>query len=749
MRLPELTEYPISKDMLEEFKGLNKNLRTEPSQWNSQKNMTTDFYPVASPRGKRSLQQVNENISVLVDETNPNWAIVGGVKGGLYFNNTLYLLRQLKKGNNAIGCWFYANDVPLNGYGLVKEYSDKYISATSTQSPSDETTIEIIGFTKNELLDLDLKVNDIINLAYSLPEYFDEYRTEYKVTEIINNDISLEYGFICEKEEYDGTIHSTTSRNELKIYKNVQPLLENVAKFSANNTMRDVIRMGANLCVFPDGVVYETTNQNIQKIAHSEELGETKFETVIAKGDTYVSISLGSEYRYEDNAIQKYIEESALWVNQSTYLKIYVENETSSFNSFGVGDTVTITYSSVKPRDQYEQHYKIHGGIFDKTKKANVKIIQKGTESGAGYIIVNGFIAGFHGRDVGYGSYYCDETLTGVDVERKKPNIKYACECQNRIWACSEDGHEIYASALGSPYNFYDFSGLTTDSYAVNVGTDGEFTACYNYLGTPIFFKENSAHIIQGAYPTNLGQLDGGSYAVNELTNLNGVEKGSEKSLAIIDNILYYKSAVGIVAFDGSNTTVISEALGKEKYKNAVAGAYKNKYYVSMQDSNDVSHMFVYDTSLGTWCEEDNTKVELFVKANNELMFLDTNTDNAFVYSVCAEDILGNSDFAVEDNFEWECETGNFGYSYPNNKYVSRFQIRMQLTDGATASFYVQYDSSGVWERKAEITGKGTKTHLIPIIPVRCDHMKFKITGKGDAKIYSIAKIIEEGGDVV
>ena len=265
-------------------------------------------------------------------------------------------------------------------------------------------------------------------------------------------------------------------------------------------------------------------------------------------------------------------------------------------------------------------------------------------------------------------------------------------------------------------------------------------------MGQPLFFKENALHYISGSYPSNNGTMDGMSYAVTTLTDFKGAEKGSEKSFAIIDNILYYKSAVGIVAYDGANTVVVSDALGKEKYKNAIAGAYKNKYYVSMQDKNDVYHLFVYDTELGTWCKEDNTQVLQFLPVKNELLYIDVRGEN--VYSVASENIFNYDAYMQEEDFEWECETGNFGYSYPNNKYLSRFQVRMQIADGAKAAIYVQYNSDGAWHRKGEMTGKGVRTHLFPIVPIRCDHMKIKIAGKGDVKVFSIAKIFEEGGDV-
>ena len=35
----------------------------------------------------------------------------------------------------------------------------------------------------------------------------------------------------------------------------------------------------------------------------------------------------------------------------------------------------------------------------------------------------------------------------------------------------------------------------------------------------------------------------------------------------------------------------------------------------------------------------------------------------------------------------------------------------------------------------------------VPIRPRRCDHLRLRVVGEGEAKIYSIAKVVEEGSD--
>ena len=72
----------------------------------------------------------------------------------------------------------------------------------------------------------------------------------------------------------------------------------------------------------------------------------------------------------------------------------------------------------------------------------------------------------------------------------------------------------------------------------------------------------------------------------------------------------------------------------------------------------------------------------------------------------------------------------------------------MKLEAGARAALYIEYDSSGKWELQGEMQGaERTRTFLTPVIPRRCDHMRLKIVGRGDVKLYSIARLLTMGGD--
>jgi hypothetical protein len=116
------------------------------------------------------------------------------------------------------------------------------------------------------------------------------------------------------------------------------------------------------------------------------------------------------------------------------------------------------------------------------------------------------------------------------------------------------------------------------------------------------------------------------------------------------------------------------------------------------------------------------------------------------MWSVGGSSTLGTP--TREGKFPWFVESGAIGYSSPDNKYVSRINVRISLEVGTDVDFYLQYDSSGEWEHKFNMSGKGTRTFTVPVIPKRCDHFKYKLVGKGNCKIHSITRTIEEGSDI-
>jgi hypothetical protein len=393
-----------------------------------------------------------------------------------------------------------------------------------------------------------------------------------------------------------------------------------------------------------------------------------------------------------------------MWVAvATTYIKIHA---TGIGKPFSVNDGVTIS------------------GVADESLSdlnATMVIWAKGDD----YIVVTGILDEVTTQD------------TAIKVQRLMPEMDFIIESENRLWGCrygpqgDQIVNEIYACKLGDFKNWYCYMGVSTDSYASSVGTDGQFTGAITHLGYPLFFKENCLHKVYGNYPAN--------YQI-QTTTCRGVQKGCGKSLAIVNEVLYYKSRSSVCAYDGSLPQEISSAFGDENYFNAVAGSLRNKYYISMSDANDKWHMFVYDTAKGMWHREDDTQATCFCQCRGDLYYIDYATNQ--IKTVKGTGVLETAPI------KWEAVTGIIGTDTPDKKYISRMDVRMKLAIGTVVTFYAEYDSSGEWEHLFSMTGKDLRSFAVPVRPKRCDHMRLKIVGVGDAKIFSISKTIEQGSDV-
>lgn len=321
---------------------------------------------------------------------------------------------------------------------------------------------------------------------------------------------------------------------------------------------------------------------------------------------------------------------------------------------------------------------------------------------------------------------------TPITVSRRMPEMDFVTESGNRLWGCrygmnaaGEFVNEIYCSKLGDFRNWNSFLQLSTDSYIVSLGTDGPFTGAITHMGYPIFFKENCFHKVYGSIPANF-QV--------QTTACRGVQQGSHKSLAIVNEILYYKAGTAVCAYDGSLPTEISYCLGNVHYSNAVAGAHGNKYYVSMMDLDGGWHLFVWDTAKKLWHREDSFHAMAFSSHKNQLYGVD---EHGGVWTM----LSGND----EQKLTWVWDTGEIGLNLPDMKYINHLTIRMSLESGTEVRLFAKYNQSDEWQPLYALRSSELKSFDIPIKPRRCDYMQLRISGDGPAKVYSITKSIMQG----
>lgn len=382
----------------------------------------------------------------------------------------------------------------------------------------------------------------------------------------------------------------------------------------------------------------------------------------------------------------------------------------------------------------------IHGGIGIPFEEGSRVMFVYGTMNGIAHLCGKERTIWAKDRDwivvEGNMPYIRAEGDTQFVVEAKMPLMDFVFEHENRLWGCryglnnsGEFVNEIYASKLGDFKSWNSFKGVSTDSYIASCGTDGPWTGAIKALGHPLFFKENYLHKVYGSYPAN--------YQI-QVMECRGVREGCHKSMVTVNEVLYYLSRSGVCAYDGSLPACISDALGNRIFRDAVAGRLGNKYYISMKDGESV-HLFAYDTRMRLWHREDHTDAEQFCTAGDSLCY--TNRGVKGIYAV-------GSGEAYEGRVEWSCETGVIGASDPDHKYISRINLRMEADFGTEINFFAQYDSVGSWVHIGTFAGRSVDSVSVPLRIRRCDHLRLRFVGKGDAKIYSMTLNMEKGSDI-
>ena len=490
-----------------------------------------------------------------------------------------------------------------------------------------------------------------------------------------------------------------------------------------SDSQKELISMGAYVIIMPDrkyiNAVKSSDHGDIDEV-HST-TADVSFTLCSLTGDSYEDATVS-------DVAPTSPKDGKLWIDTSTTphtLKKY-----STTNAMWVG--IATTYIKVaskgigKNLKQYDG-VKISGITIDALSGLNSSHALWGCTDD--YIIVTGILDAVTTQTVAQGV---------ITISRKMPTMDFIVESDNRLWGCrygaNEDGdtvNEIYACKQGDFKNWNCFMNLSTDSYRISCGTDGPFTGAVTHLGFPLFFKENCVHKVYGDFPANFRVQD---------TACRGVLKGSNRSLAIVNETLFYKASNGVCAYDGSLPVEMSTALGEVRYSDAVAGAHGNKYYITMKDAGGIYHLFVYDTAKGMWHKEDNLHVDSFCSFMNEMYGIDHDTKRIIT-------MLG-SGTVDSKKVPWMVETGLMGMSMPDMKYISRLLIRMSLEVGANVEISIQYDSIGDWEQVCQMTVTSLRSFSVPVRPRRCDHFRIRIEGEGVGRIYSITKTIEQGSDV-
>ena len=300
-----------------------------------------------------------------------------------------------------------------------------------------------------------------------------------------------------------------------------------------------------------------------------------------------------------------------------------------------------------------------------------------------------------------------------VKVERKIPGLDYICEHENRLWGVSNEDNTIYASALGDPHNFFDYSG-EAGGWAVAVGSEGDFTGICSYGNAVLCWKERALHKVLGSYPS--------SYQT-AVYRFAGVRAGAHKSLVNVNETLFFLGADGVYAYTGNKPSLISRVLGDAVLKDGVGGTDGKAYYLSAKNG-EAWEILTYDTHTGLWTRSDETHVVDFARNGDKVKFL-----------------AGGSIYTIGDgteSVEWEAVFAPMYETLEGGKQYNRLVFRVEVPKDGWLAADVRFDG-GRWIQVGIVKGKSGPVHM-PVPLRRCDKFQIRLRGKGDCAVLDMVR---------
>lgn len=745
MYLPQLNEIATNSQEINVFGGINDTQFIPNGSFKNMKNMSSDYYPVLGPRKPRKIYESTEKINGMIGLNNDVYVAAGN---SLYKNNQeiegLYL-EDSKKDMKIMGAYIIIrpDNIMYNTAAEKEEDKIKNMTLEIFQSTgtsfylSDKEGNRIIIDTKqidpliisnkDNMYNLDKAITDLIKTqeAY-IPKYCKKKTVYYAKIE----------GQQESQEIYDVSIAIGT-KNNVEQYSECTSYPLYYAAINSDNEI-SLEKYSPGLSMWSTVEVYVTWYAQYKNV---EPYTAKKILKSIKEGD-FIKIKTmykdGEEYSdYTKEIIKEKKKPDSHWTfmnhffNRAEVLKIRdnLEDAKEPEDIIDIG----LVFSNVGV-----DILKVLRDMDGFMKTGKITSSATGTE-----VILKRVIYSLQTVLPVSGGMIDNPLSDATVIMKDMPEMDYVTVSNNRMWGCSNKNHEIYACKQGDPTSWYCYKGLASDSYAVTIGSQGDFTGAVTYKGEPYFFKENLIITMYGTKPAN--------YQLDENIGL-GIESGSEQSPFFLNGFIYYKSTNGIVRFNGGSATRISDELGSYTFKNAIGCASNKKYYISME-RNGERVLYVYDAEKQMWHMEDDIQPIDLINIKNSVYAIVNENDEYKIVRMCGEnDIYYGpgiiSEGVEEEQVKWLAETGHMDNMSTEHKYIQKLGIRFQSEKCASLKIRVQYDNEQYWKEvycKEGIKREGAQS--LTLRPRRCEKFRLKFEGTGVSNIRLITMGVNEGSD--
>ena len=493
---------------------------------------------------------------------------------------------------------------------------------------------------------------------------------------------------------------------------------------TVEDSYKRMIGIGSSVAIFPDKVLFDTVTGTMRAMEQRNTVSGALITLAQADGTPYTGYTKSATAPENPQNGDMWLDISATPLVMKTWsesAQMWVEEYTTH---------VCVEAAGIGAGLRAEDAVDVTGlGLLDGTWVLSYAEADK--------IVFTGIIA--------------EETQVEGEIvtARKCPDMPFVIEHNNRLWGCSADGHEIYACALGDPTNWYKYAGISTDSYAVTVGSPGIFTGAAVINSSVCFFKSDCITKIYGTMPSNYQMT---------VDNLRGIEQGSGDSIVRINELLYYKSPFDVCRYDSSAVYGASSAFGTWHLTQGVAGALDRRMYLSARDDGGSYHLMVYDTVTGYWLREDDSHALGFATLGSVLYMLDAEGN---VWALPSDSYgeaekaasMGDGPLAAVSGGEetdeavpWLMRTGEILTTTPDNKRVGKIQLLLEMDRGCHTVVRLKKDNED-WAEVADIRCEGKRRYTLPIWPKRCDRFQVELSGTGPCMLHHMSWCVEAASE--
>lgn len=424
--------------------------------------------------------------------------------------------------------------------------------------------------------------------------------------------------------EYAPDTLMAVSGNQLRIgitKDSAGEIVPNSANYLSDSEKR-FATIDAFTVIMPDKVVYDAYNNTLTPIVRNYTSIDYDGQYLIMQivpcnvdgesldpviSDTEPSDTSALWYHISAKVYKIYNESTNAWVQTDTsYMKMiprisasqteYVKPEELSETALNNRQELSDFFKGLTDYDSVTYA----NGIGEDVEFLDYVVYKVGEEDGVNFLVLAAIM---------------EPSITTFTVRTKCPDLDHLVALNNRVWGVSNSTHEVFACKLGDPFQWFNYAGIASDSYAVTLGFTDEVTAGVAFNNNVIFFTEDKIIKFYGDYPSNFRM---------HTTIADGVIKGGKDAAVQVEGVLFYVSPIGVMAYDGSLPRFYGErfAPGFLDGKTVVAGKDGTKYCLSVSNNGVSKGIFVLDTKHRLWTLGGDQIFKKTAELGNALCFI-------------------------------------------------------------------------------------------------------------------------------